>query len=164
MLVYFALVYPSPGIALLDGNEEDIQKLAMKARIEAQQKMLEQQKALRERWGIKDDTPGNAVLDRRRQREEEMKQKMNAMLADIGDDVPVLKFGDASVAAPFTSKISSVNSGIHQICITKSSVQYRETRPVNACCHDTNVQDTCSKLSNLGVLDVCHVPRWHQTR
>jgi cation-transporting ATPase 13A1 len=36
---------------------------------------------------------------------------MNELLGEMEDDVPVIKFGDASVAAPFTSKISSVTSG-----------------------------------------------------
>jgi cation-transporting ATPase 13A1 len=108
-----ALKQAHVGIALLDGNEEDIEKLAMKARIERQQKILDQQAALKARWGVKDPEPGaSSIMDKRKQREDEMKAKMASMLEEIGDDVPVLKFGDASVAAPFTSKISSISSGM----------------------------------------------------
>lgn len=107
-----ALKQAHVGIALLDGNADDIEKLAMKARIERQQKILDQQAALKLKWGVKDPVPGeNSVLARRKQKEDEMKEKMASMLEEIGDDVPVLKFGDASVAAPFTSKISSISSG-----------------------------------------------------
>jgi cation-transporting ATPase 13A1 len=107
-----ALKQAHVGIALLDGNVEDIEKLAMKARIERQQKILDQQEAMKARWGVKDPVPGeSAMMDNRKKREDEMKMKMASMLEEIGDDVPVLKFGDASVAAPFTSKISSISSG-----------------------------------------------------
>lgn len=37
---------------------------------------------------------------------------MTQLMGDMEDEVPVIKFGDASVAAPFTSKVSSVTSGI----------------------------------------------------
>lgn len=39
--------------------------------------------------------------------------KLDEMMNDLGDEAPALKFGDASVAAPFTSKISSIKS----VCI-----------------------------------------------
>jgi manganese-transporting P-type ATPase len=39
---------------------------------------------------------------------------MSEMLADLDGDIPMIKFGDASVAAPFTSKLSSVMSGMLQ--------------------------------------------------
>jgi manganese-transporting P-type ATPase len=35
---------------------------------------------------------------------------MQQLMSEMDDDVPTIKFGDASVAAPFTSKISSVKS------------------------------------------------------
>jgi cation-transporting ATPase 13A1 len=60
-------------------------------------------------WGVKlpDDNP-QAIAMRRQQ--EQMDKLMGSM-----DDVPVLKFGDASVAAPFTSKLGSIASGkVHQ--------------------------------------------------
>ena len=37
---------------------------------------------------------------------------MTQLMGEMEDEVPVIKFGDASVAAPFTSKVSSVTSGI----------------------------------------------------
>jgi len=38
----------------------------------------------------------------------EMLEELTAQIED--DEVPTIKFGDASVAAPFTSKVSSVKS------------------------------------------------------
>ena len=38
------------------------------------------------------------------------------LLGDLDDEVPMIKFGDASVAAPFTSKLSTVMSS--KICIS----------------------------------------------
>lgn len=38
----------------------------------------------------------------------EMLEQLSTQLDD--EDVPTIKFGDASVAAPFTSKVSSVKS------------------------------------------------------
>ncbi|KAJ3378069.1 hypothetical protein HDU92_007711 [Lobulomyces angularis] len=111
-----ALKQSHVGIALLDGNVADLERLAKKQSIQRQQNMLEQQKKLRESWGIKEGKPGestgNSALDKRRQQEEVMKQKLASMMEDMGD-VPMLKFGDASVAAPFTSKLSSINSVLH---------------------------------------------------
>lgn len=80
------------GVALLDATEDEVEKLAQKQRIQAQQKMLEKQQELRKRWNI-DDSPG---MDVRKRKEQEFKEKLEGMLHEIGDDVPILKFGDAS--------------------------------------------------------------------
>ncbi len=96
------------------------------------------------------------------------------MLADLGDEPPTIKFGDASVAAPFTSKISSLTSGnlgffflkFHLFLLLNSPSSYTNcsSRQINACSHGANVQDSCAKLPDFGVLDECHVFGWNQAR
>ena len=127
MIFYFLFIFYSIGVALLDGNAEDIEKLAKRTMIKRRKELIEKQKQLRERWTPK--PPAAASFDssgavgslaktvseterKRKEKEDEMKNKLDEMLADMGDEPPVLKFGDASVAAPFTSKISSIKSGI----------------------------------------------------
>ena len=60
---------------------------------------------MKKRWGIPDPAtgkPGTPTIS-------EMLEQVSTQLDEEGD-VPTIKFGDASVAAPFTSKISSVMS------------------------------------------------------
>ncbi|KAI8852835.1 hypothetical protein BC829DRAFT_424798 [Chytridium lagenaria] len=97
-----ALKQAHVGIALLDGKKEDIEKINAIGLARRQKAMLEQQAQIRERFGlppIPPPEPANpgAVA-------------MSSMLSDMEVDVPTIKFGDASVAAPFTSKLSSVMS------------------------------------------------------
>ncbi|KAJ3101770.1 hypothetical protein HDU97_001054 [Phlyctochytrium planicorne] len=123
-----ALKQAHVGIALLDGKKEDIEKLNMINAHRRRQALLDQQAALREKWGLpplpppedgsaagaqgqianstnKDGKPKTPA-----EKLSEQMNAMNAMMSEMEADVPTIKFGDASVAAPFTSKLSSVMS------------------------------------------------------
>lgn len=116
------------GIALLNGNPEDMQKI-MKAQMEQRRKqMLEQQEALRKKWGLPPNpntnanvTNENQVLDpnspearqkKINQQAAKLEERMAKLMDDTDQEPPTLKFGDASVAAPFTSKLATVESGM----------------------------------------------------
>jgi cation-transporting ATPase 13A1 len=99
-----ALKQAHVGIALLDGTIDGLKKIHEHQMNLRKQMVLKKQKELQERWKIPDPAtgkPGRPTIS-------DMLEQVNTQIDD--DEVPTLKFGDASVAAPFTSKISSVMS------------------------------------------------------
>jgi len=94
----------------LDANEEDLEKLAVRMRLRRRQKMMEQQEQMRKAWGLP-PPPENASNPQNPSAD--IQNRMAEMMGEMDDDVPTIKFGDASVAAPFTSKVSSVMSVVN---------------------------------------------------
>ncbi|KAI3645105.1 hypothetical protein MP228_011269 [Amoeboaphelidium protococcarum] len=97
-----ALKSADVGVALLDGTAEDLEKIAKTMQLRRMQEMQAKQEELFKSWGR--NIPDNV-------RSQQQRQVQNLIQSiDSPDDVPILKFGDASVAASFTSKIGSVMS------------------------------------------------------
>ncbi|KAI7862416.1 HAD ATPase, P-type, family IC [Spinellus fusiger] len=116
------------GVALLDGTPDDLKKIAERQRIERLKAMYEQQKQLAARFNtappppppaiahLYADAPRQVVADNMtpaQKRQLEQKQKLENMTSKLMEDMdmgepPTIKFGDASVAAPFTSKLRNV--------------------------------------------------------
>lgn len=121
------------GVALLDGTPEDLQKIAERQRIERMKAMYEQQKSISARFNQPPPPPPPAIshlypefaaqleqqqnqnltpaqkrqLEQKKKIEEAAQKMMEGM--DM-EEPPTIKFGDASVAAPFTSKLRNVTS------------------------------------------------------
>jgi cation-transporting ATPase 13A1 len=92
---------------LLDGTEEGLRKIAAKQMALRKKKLLEKQEELKRKWAptvAEKDASSFQVIYWLN------KDAMEKVMADLESDVPTIKFGDASVAAPFTSKVSSVMS------------------------------------------------------
>lgn len=113
-----ALKQAHVGVALLDGTPEDLQKIANAMRERRMKEFKKKQDEMYKSWGIqnpnapKPETQVAATNPRQRaaqQQQEKMMSKMAESMQDM-EEMPVLKFGDASVAAPFTSKLTTVNS------------------------------------------------------
>ncbi|KAI0236692.1 putative cation-transporting ATPase 1 [Massospora cicadina] len=108
------------GVALLDGTPEDLDKIAKRAHIERMQHMHEKQKEMAARFNLPSPPPPPALV-RALGMEPAPGQPSDAaalserLMAELDDEVPVLKFGDASVASPFTSKLASIVSVINII-------------------------------------------------
>ncbi|KAI8149877.1 hypothetical protein BJV82DRAFT_585075 [Fennellomyces sp. T-0311] len=118
------------GVALLDGTPEDLKKIAERAKIDRLKNMYEQQKSMAARFNSPPPPPPPAIahlypehqqrvqqqntnMTPQQRRQMEQKQKLESMTSKFMEDMdmeepPTIKFGDASVAAPFTSKLRNV--------------------------------------------------------
>ncbi|KAJ3131259.1 hypothetical protein HK100_006575 [Physocladia obscura] len=123
-----ALKQAHVGIALLDGNKDEIEKFNKNITERRKLEIAKKQTELREKLGWKPlegmpgqpaaGTGGRAVAPPKDPKEQFAKQMeaLNAMLGDMEDlEAPQIKFGDASVAAPFTSKLGTVMSVVNII-------------------------------------------------
>ncbi|KAI8803489.1 hypothetical protein BJ742DRAFT_761321 [Cladochytrium replicatum] len=127
-----ALKRADVGIALLNAKEEDMEKINQRMREQRVKQVKEQQEALRQRLGLppleepQRLAPGGAsgsqvarngakpaVNNKVAEKVKSMEKYYSDQLSDmLGEDMepPKIKFGDASVASPFTSKLASVTS------------------------------------------------------
>ncbi|KAI8364729.1 putative SPF1-P-type ATPase [Radiomyces spectabilis] len=118
------------GVALLDGTPDDLKKIAERQRIDRLKDMYEKQKQISARFNAPVPPPPPAIahlypefaqrqnqveenLTPAQRRAKEQKKKMEEMTNKLMEDMdmeepPTIKFGDASVAAPFTSKLRNV--------------------------------------------------------
>jgi cation-transporting ATPase 13A1 len=132
-----ALKAANIGVALLDGTPEDLQKIAEHQRNERMKKVYEQQLKLTARFN-QPPPPVPAALktlypELEKARDEALgkmqQQRVNNPTAkfdlssitsqmadmDMEDGPPQIKLGDASVAAPFTSKLTNLAAVTHII-------------------------------------------------
>ncbi|THG99504.1 hypothetical protein EW145_g7255 [Phellinidium pouzarii] len=152
-----ALKHAHVGVALLDGTPEDLQKIAEHQRLERVKKVYETQLKMSARFNQPPppvppaiaaafpeviEAHAKAATQQRSARQQNPLEKfdLNSItnsLADMDaeDDVPKIKLGDASCAAPFTSKLSRVSSIAHIIrqgrCTLVATVQMYKILALN---------------------------------
>ncbi|THU93320.1 cation-transporting ATPase [Dendrothele bispora CBS 962.96] len=145
------------GVALLDGTPEDLQKIAEKQKIDRIKNVYESQLKISARFNqapppvppaIAHLFPDAVEAQRRAKEEQATARKTNPMekfdLAGITDklaemegedEVPKIKLGDASCAAPFTSKLSHVSAVTHIIrqgrCTLVATIQMYKILALN---------------------------------
>ncbi|EJD08490.1 endoplasmic reticulum Ca-transporting P-type ATPase [Fomitiporia mediterranea MF3/22] len=152
-----ALKQAHVGVALLDGTPEDLKKIAEHQRMERIKKVYETQLNISLRFNqppppvppalasaypevVEAQARAAAQQQNARQRNPLEKFDLNTItnsLADMDaeDDVPKIKLGDASCAAPFTSKLSHTASIAHIIrqgrCTLVATVQMYKILALN---------------------------------
>ncbi|KIM43627.1 hypothetical protein M413DRAFT_25955 [Hebeloma cylindrosporum] len=145
------------GVALLDGTQQDLEKIAERQKLERIKKVYESQLSISARFGQppppvpaaiahlmpeaveaqKKAAENQAVARRQNPMEKfdlsSITEKMSEMEGD--EDVPKIKLGDASCAAPFTSKLSNVSSITHIIrqgrCTLVATIQMYKILALN---------------------------------
>ncbi|RDB26777.1 Manganese-transporting ATPase 4 [Hypsizygus marmoreus] len=145
------------GIALLDGTVEDLQKIAERQKQERIKKVYETQLKVSARFGqppppvppaiahllpeaVQAQQQAAADLQTARQKNPMEKFNLAAItdkMADMEgeDEVPKIKLGDASCAAPFTSKLAHVSAVTHIIrqgrCTLVATIQMYKILALN---------------------------------
>ncbi|ORX44343.1 hypothetical protein BCR36DRAFT_373362 [Piromyces finnis] len=111
-----ALKQAHVGVALLNCTKEDLEKIQKRAMEERRLQLIKQQQELYAKWGVQ--PPPNAFggnVNNQTMQQQKIQKMQKDLMDGLDEDVPVIKFGDASVASPFTSKISSVMSVVNII-------------------------------------------------
>ncbi|KAI0946865.1 hypothetical protein AcW1_010201 [Taiwanofungus camphoratus] len=152
-----ALKQAHVGVALLDGTPEDLQKIAEHQRNERVKKVYESQLNISARFGQPPppvppiiahlypdvvEAQKKAATDLQNARKRNPMEKFDLTsitdkLANMEDEdeVPKIKLGDASCAAPFTSKLSNVSAITHIIrqgrCTLVATIQMYKILALN---------------------------------